>query len=106
MIQYSRKPSGTMTLADAEEEFGIGQMTLRGRLISHKIECIGILEGNRNRLFRRDDILPFVVDNDEYLEAFPKKRKPRKVSQLNEHPFFTSLYLDFIAGRHNAVNIQ
>jgi hypothetical protein len=104
-IKYSTKPIGTMTMQDASDEFGIEQMTLRGRLIKHKVPSVGILETNRNRLFRREDILPFVVSTEAYLDKFPRKRKPRKISQLEEHPFFTSLYLDFIAGRHNAVNI-
>jgi hypothetical protein len=45
------------------------------------------------------------VSTETYLDKFPRKRKPRKILQVEEHPFFTSLYLDFIAGRHNAVNI-
>ena len=81
-VKYSTKPLGTMTMQEASEEFGIEQMTLRGRLI-----------------------LPFVVSTEAYLDKFPRKRKPRKILQVEEHPFFTSLYLDFIAGRHNAINI-
>ena len=48
-VKYSTKPLGTMTMQEASEEFGIEQMTLRGRLIKHKVPSVGILETNRNR---------------------------------------------------------
>ena len=83
----------TITMREIIEHTGAIRETIRCKIRSKKIECLGFIGAGRNKtsLYRKSDV-QFILDTD--FSGY--KKEIRSVKVENEHPFSNKLAMQAI----------
>ena len=84
----------TITMREIIEHTGAIRETIRCKIRSKKIECLGLIGAGRNKtsLYRKSDV-QFILDTD--FSGYKKETRSVKVVE-NEHPFSNNLAMQAI----------